>query len=220
MSKPQLGYWDIRGLAAPLRYMLAYAGEDFEDVRYSVGPAPQYSREGWFKVKFTLGLDFPNLPYYIDDKVKLTETNAIFRYLARKYNLYGDDPVTMAQVDLILEATMDLRNGFVRLCYGADKEHFDEKKKEYCENVAKKLDTFQASLGDKKFFAGDKLTVCDFHIYEMLDQHLTFEPDLVESRPKLKAFWRRFNEIPQIAAHLASAAFKERPINNVMAAWY
>ncbi len=33
----------------------------------------------------------------------------------------------------------------------------DEKKKEYCANVAAKLDTFQKSLGDKKFFAGDKV---------------------------------------------------------------
>jgi len=220
MSKPQLGYWDIRGLAAPLRYMLAYAGEDFEDVRYSVGPAPQYSREGWFKVKFTLGLDFPNLPYYIDDKVKLTETNAIFRYLARKYNLYGDDPVTMAQVDLILEATMDLRNGFVRLCYGADKEHFDEKKKEYCENVAKKLDTFQASLGDKKFFAGDKVTGCDFHIYEMLDVHQMFEPQLIEARPQLKAFCERFRELPAIKAYIASSQFAKHPVNGIMATWH
>jgi len=220
MSKPQLGYWDIRGLAAPLRYLLAYAGEDFEDVRYTVGPAPEYSRESWFKVKFTLGLDFPNLPYYIDDKVKLTETNAIFRYLARKYNLYGDYPVTMAQVDLILEATMDLRNGFVRLCYGADREHFDEKKKEYCEAVAKKLDTFQASLGDKKFFAGDKVTGCDFHVYEMMDVHAMLEPQLIEARPKLKAFWERFQELPAIKAYLASPSFKKNPVNGIMAAWH
>ena len=32
----------------------------------------------------------------------------------------GDDEVTQANVDLVLETTMDLRNGFVRLCYGSN----------------------------------------------------------------------------------------------------
>jgi len=216
MSKPRLGYWDIRGLAAPLRYVLAYAGEDFEDERYQLGPAPEYSRESWFSVKFTLGLGFPNLPYYIDDKVKLTETNAIFRYLARKYKLYGDDEVTQANVDLVLETTMDLRNGFVRLCYGSN---FEDNKKGYLETAGKKLDTFEAFLGDKEWFAGAKITICDFHIYEMLDVHQMFEASLVDSRPKLKAFCERFRALPAIKAHLESDKFKAHPVNGLMASW-
>jgi len=213
-GKPRLGYWDIRGLAAPLRYLLAYAGEDYEDERYAVGPPPEYSRDKWFSVKFTLGLDFPNLPYYMDGKVKLTETNAIFRYLARKYDLYGDDDVTRAHVDLVLETTMDLRNGFVRLCYGPG---FEDNKPGYLETAKKKLETFEKFLGDKKFFAGEKLTVCDFHIYEMLDQHQVFSASLLDGCPKLQQFCQRFREIPAIKAYLASDKFTVHPINNTMA---
>ena len=34
MSKPQLGYWKIRGLASMVRYILRYANVDYEDVMY------------------------------------------------------------------------------------------------------------------------------------------------------------------------------------------
>ncbi|XP_012944248.1 glutathione S-transferase Mu 3 [Aplysia californica] len=215
-EKPRIGYWDIRGLAAPLRLIMAYSGVDFSDDRYAVGPPPEYNRDVWFSVKFTLGLDFPNLPYYIDDKVKLTETNAIFRYLGRKYNLYGDDDVAKANCDLILEMAMGLRNGFVGLCYG---KNFDENKPAYLEKAKKQLDAFEAYLGDKKFFAGDKVTVADFHMFEMLDQHNTFEPSLLDNSPKLKQFWQRFRDLPAIKAYLSSDKYKERPINNPSANW-
>ena len=33
------------------------------------GPGPTYDRSAWMDVKFTLGLDFPNLPYYMEKNV-------------------------------------------------------------------------------------------------------------------------------------------------------
>ena len=41
----------------------------------------------WAKDKFNLGLDFPNMPYYIDGDVKLTQSMAVLRYLARKHGI-------------------------------------------------------------------------------------------------------------------------------------
>jgi hypothetical protein len=37
-DKPILGYWEIRGLAAQIRYMFAYCEVDFEDLMYPAGP--------------------------------------------------------------------------------------------------------------------------------------------------------------------------------------
>ena len=79
MSKPVLCYWDIRGLAQPVRLLLAYTGTEYEDKLLSCGPAPDYDKSCWFDNKFSFGLDFPNLPYYIDGDVKLTQSNAILR---------------------------------------------------------------------------------------------------------------------------------------------
>ncbi|MRA94238.1 hypothetical protein GH868_30405, partial [Bacillus thuringiensis] len=84
------GYWNIRGLAEPIRLMLHYVGEDFEDKMYNVGPAPDFNRDSWLKKKFKLSLDFPNLPYYIDGDVKITQSSAITMHIARKHNLCGE----------------------------------------------------------------------------------------------------------------------------------
>ncbi|GAB1287995.1 Glutathione S-transferase [Apodemus speciosus] len=48
---------------------------------------PDYDRSQWLNEKFKLGLDFPNLPYLIDGSPKVTQSNAILRYLGRKHNL-------------------------------------------------------------------------------------------------------------------------------------
>jgi len=41
-SKPVLGYWAIRGLASPIRYLLVYLGVDFEQQLYHQGNAPEF----------------------------------------------------------------------------------------------------------------------------------------------------------------------------------
>ncbi|GIX96614.1 glutathione S-transferase class-mu 26 kDa isozyme 51 [Caerostris darwini] len=78
MTKPILGYWDIRGIAEPIRFLLHYKQIDFVDKRYAFGT------DDWQNDKLALGLDFPNLPYFIDGDVKLTQSITIMRYLAEK----------------------------------------------------------------------------------------------------------------------------------------
>ena len=46
-------------MCEPIRLLLAYTGTDYEDRRL-------VDRSEWASVKPTLGLDFPNLPYFID----------------------------------------------------------------------------------------------------------------------------------------------------------
>ena len=48
--------------------MLEYTETKFEDKYVSCGPAPTFDKSCWFDVKNSLGLDFPNLPYFIDGK--------------------------------------------------------------------------------------------------------------------------------------------------------
>jgi len=102
MAKPIVGYWKIRGLASGIRYQLAYQGVEYEQVQYEQGDAPDFSNEAWLAVKPTLGFAFPNLPYFIDGDLKLTETIAINQYIADKWNpeLLGKDPQTRAQINM------------------------------------------------------------------------------------------------------------------------
>lgn len=206
-------YWKIRGLAQPIRLLLNYVDADFEDKMYECGDAPDYNKDSWLNEKFNLGLDFPNLPYLIDGDIKITQTNAILSHLARKYKLDGKTLAEKATSDMMLNVVMDFRNDFVRLCYGK----FEEQKNDYIERARTRIESFEKFLGDKKFFAGDEITVCDFHMYEMIDQNLILEPTLLDKAPKLKAYMKRFEEIPQIKKYMASDKFMKGPLNNKMA---
>jgi len=214
-SRPIVGYWAIRGLAQPIRLLLAYTGTEFEDKMYQCGPGPTYDRSAWMDVKFTLGFDFPNLPYYIEPNVKLTGTNAILRHIARKHNLCGRTEEEMVRVDMAAEQVMDMRNNAVHLFY--DRTGFEARLGEYIEKLQTTLKAISLFLGDRPWLAGDSLSFPDFHLYEMLDQHLRLDPQCLRLFTNLKNFHARFEKLEAIAAYKKSA--KPLPCNNTSAAW-
>merc|ERR1712183_585615 len=145
---PVLCYWDIRGLAQPIRLLLAHTGTEYEDRQLSCGPGPKFDKSCWFDNKFSLGLDFPNLPYYLDGDIKLTQSNAILRYIARQHGLAGATDKERALVDMMAEESMDFRNGAVRLFYSPD---FESKKPAYVQDyLPARLKQFSTFLGTKE----------------------------------------------------------------------
>jgi len=46
------------------------------------------------------GFDFPNLPWMIDGDVKLTQSLAILKHLARKHGLIGEDSSRLDMVEV------------------------------------------------------------------------------------------------------------------------
>lgn len=50
-----------------------------------------------------MGFDFPNLPYLIDGDLKLTESKAIIKYLARKWDkrLLGRNEVEVGIAEML-----------------------------------------------------------------------------------------------------------------------
>jgi glutathione S-transferase len=88
-NKPTLGYWKIRGLAQQIRYLLSYVKVEWNEVNYEAYPNADgtWDRTEWTNVKSTVGdkMAFPNLPYFFDGDLKLSETNAIMRHICRKH---------------------------------------------------------------------------------------------------------------------------------------
>ena len=83
------------------------------------GP-PTWDKSCWTDIKDKLGLDFPNLPYFVDGDIKITQSNAILRHIARKNDLCGETVADKARVDMMADCAMDLRNGIVRLAYNPE----------------------------------------------------------------------------------------------------
>uniref|UniRef100_A0A3Q3B143 glutathione transferase n=1 Tax=Kryptolebias marmoratus TaxID=37003 RepID=A0A3Q3B143_KRYMA len=112
-----LGYWDIRGLAQPVRLLLEYTDTKYKEKFYSCGEAPDYDKSCWLDEKEKLGMVFSNLPYLVDGDRKIVQSNAIMRYIARKHNMCGETEDEKIRVDILENQAMDFRNGFVRMCY-------------------------------------------------------------------------------------------------------
>ncbi|XP_069336956.1 glutathione S-transferase Mu 1 isoform X1 [Eulemur rufifrons] len=184
-----LGYWDIRGLAHAIRLLLEYTDSSYEEKMYTMGDAPDYDRSQWLNDKFKLGLDFPNLPYLIDGAHKITQSNAILRYIARKHNLCGETEEEKIRVDILVNQAMDVSNQLATVCYSPD---FEKLKPKYLEEIPEKMKHFSQFLGNQPWFAGDKITFVDFLAYDVLDLHRIFEPKCLDAFPTLKDFMARF----------------------------
>ena len=60
------------------------------------------------------------LPYLIDGSHKITQSNAILRYLARKHNLCGETEEERIRVDILENQAMDTRIQLAMVCYSPD----------------------------------------------------------------------------------------------------
>uniref|UniRef100_A0A8C8ZLB1 glutathione transferase n=1 Tax=Prolemur simus TaxID=1328070 RepID=A0A8C8ZLB1_PROSS len=107
-------------LAHAIRLLLEYTDSSYEEKMYTMGDAPDYDRSQWLNEKFKLGLDFPNLPYLIDGAHKITQSNAILRYIARKHNLCGETEEEKIRVDILVNQAMDVSNQLATVCYSPD----------------------------------------------------------------------------------------------------
>ncbi|KAI2518302.1 glutathione S-transferase mu 2 [Homo sapiens] len=148
-----LGYWNIRGLAHSIRLLLEYTDSSYEEKKYTMGDAPDYDRSQWLNEKFKLGLDFPNLPYLIDGTHKITQSNAILRYIARKHNLCGESEKEQIREDILENQFMDSRMQLAKLCYDPD---FEKLKPEYLQALPEMLKLYSQFLGKQPWFLGDK----------------------------------------------------------------
>ena len=200
-SKPVLGYWHIRGLAASIRYMFYYAEVDFEDVTYECGPAPEHNKDAWFSVKPTLGLDFPNLPYLFDGDLNLTESMAIHKYIARKWapQLLGATPAEFATAEMLVEFVGKLKSAVTMPSYTGGQFGDNITCQLLAESVYPHLDKiydFRQKKGTK-WLCGESLMWLDFFFWEILDYVRWLTKDgLWAKYPALEAYHKQFLALP------------------------
>ena len=206
---PIFACWPLRGLGQQIRLFLAYTGEEIKEIRYN-------SREEWLDVKFNLGMDLPNLPYYIDDKVKLSQSNSIIRYLAGKHGLAGDTPADAARADMYAQDLMDLRMALAKVAYDPK---FNELKEGHIKVLKTKLKLYDAILKDRDWLLGDKLSYVDFLAYEFLTVNKVFDSASFDEFPKVNSFLKRFEEIPKIKEYFKSDKYIKWPIHAPFAQW-
>lgn len=203
---PILGYWEARGRAEPIRYLLHYSGTTFVDKRYPLAEEFGLRHPEWMNDKFNLGLEFPNLPYYMDEEVKLSQSIAILRYLGRKHGLAPDttDSQQIARADIMEQQCVDFFNGLRTLAYNPN---FTTEKVEYIKKLPYKIQLFENALGNNSWLLGQKITYVDFFLFEVLDRHRYLDPNFLNTFPKVKAYVDRFECLPNVAKYRESEEF-------------
>ena len=118
-DKITLGYWRIRGLLRHVLLVAEYAKAPYEIKYYDEGE--DFSGKEWFDVKFSLGLDFPNLPYLVHGGFNISETLVLCHYICEKYKpeLLGEGPEERAAVMMLAHLAHQANRDSRGLCYNS-----------------------------------------------------------------------------------------------------
>jgi len=193
---PVITYFDVRGRAEVIRLLLEEVGVQYREQR--VGLAQ------WPALKSTL--PFGQLPCYEEGPLRIFQSHAIYRYLARKHDLYGRDAAEQVRCDVVQEAFVDAQNDIAGFFWKPD---FAVQRAAYeAEQLPQLLNRLQNLLlenrGGEGFWCGEQLSYVDFLAWHFLDYVRAFSPATLQRFALLYAFKLRIETRPRIAAYLAS----------------
>eukprot|EP00191_Tetraselmis_sp_GSL018_P002148 CAMPEP_0177597116 /NCGR_PEP_ID=MMETSP0419_2-20121207/11526_1 /TAXON_ID=582737 /ORGANISM="Tetraselmis sp., Strain GSL018" /LENGTH=230 /DNA_ID=CAMNT_0019089237 /DNA_START=114 /DNA_END=806 /DNA_ORIENTATION=+ len=223
-----LGYWKIRGLAAPARMMLEYKKADYEDVQYD-DAAKWFSED---KPKLAEKNPLVNLPYVVDGETVVTHSNSVYAYLGEKLGITPTDENSKFWDSQALLEVFDLRNGMIELVYPfkqvcRTQAEFEARRDKILEELLlKSYEKFEKVLQKTPgpFIGGETPAPSDFHLFEMIDQHEALaksagKPSPVSSYSGLQKLHAAFKELPSLKNYFSSDAYK-LPINNALGGAY
>jgi len=221
-GKPTHVYWNILGLTQGIRLSLAQAGVDFVDVRIDAGqyPSDTYG-QAWHEAKPGLAdvLYFPNLPYYLDDTVSLTQSDAILRHIGRKHDLMGA-PGKEHVVDQALDELKDVISQIARPSYALGPDAVAAWYDSTAPGILKKWRKL-LNDGGGDFITGDRPCVADFKLYAVFYTLTVLQDKLGAPATKaaiaddwIVSFMNRVEQLPKIKEYMSSPHFMTRPLNN------
>lgn len=198
-DKPTFGYWDVRGLGEPIRMVLRWAGADYEDRQYKMREGADMATIAgmWREEKYDLGLPFPNLPYFIDGDIKLTQSLAILNYVGEKYGLAPETAEERFRALQVQQVCMDFIMDGVKIFY-AGKEAFEAGKGGHIEKSKEWLKQFSDYLGQRKFICGNKLTATDFLLQEAMSRVEFLQPGMTALNYNLAEYDARMKTLPEL----------------------
>jgi len=218
-EKLVLGYWKIRGLAAPARMMLMYANVDYEDVAY----APSQKEDGswdmscWFadaKEGLKKKNALINMPYIEDQGKVVTQSNAVLLYIGRKTGLNGKTDDEVCKNEQVMFQCTDLRNSVVELAYPPrDQDKLDAHFEKNLTTHYGKFENWLVAHSGSAFLSADRPLSADFHVFEMIDQHELWaahegKKSPLDTYPNLASYYKRFQGLENMKSYFASDVSK------------
>ncbi|ODM90228.1 Glutathione S-transferase [Orchesella cincta] len=215
MSTPKYKviYFNFQWIAEPIRYLLCYVKEDFEDVRLDW--------EEWERPDGKIDKSlyrYEKLPILEDTEngLILGQSFSIARYLGRKYNLVGATDAEAAKCDEYADVLKDISKE-IELMVEADEEKKAELKTQIKTNLLEKTvpryySVIESDLKNNggKYLVGNAITWIDFVCAHMSDRFSNcLEIDVLANYPTLKEHQQQIFQIPEIKAWIA-----KRPVTH------
>ncbi|XP_049799406.1 glutathione S-transferase-like [Schistocerca nitens] len=190
--KYKLTYFNAKGTAEPIRFLLFYGKIEFEDVRIE-------SPEKWSSMKTST--PFGQVPLLEIDGKKMHQSIAICRYLGRKLGLAGENDWESAQIDMAVDTVLDLRTKLSEFYWEPD-EAVKQRKKTTALNETLpfflgRLDALVKENGG--YLAAGKLSWGDFFFAGISEyMNCVAQFDITKDYPNLAALKKKICEIPAI----------------------
>jgi glutathione S-transferase len=215
MSKYKLTYFDIRGLAETSRWIFKVAKVPFEDNRFSFtfgvpGDFSTIKRPEFDAAKKAGELDVSlgKLPVLEVDGVKIGQSKAIERFLARQFGLMGASAVEAAHIEMLCEHIVDFKSAYQKVRGISDAAEKDKKTQEWFaetlpEHVAAAEKSLQVS-GPGPFLVGSKVSLADLSWYSFLAAPKGFFDNTEGAKaafqkcPRIKAAMAAVDAIPEL----------------------
>ncbi len=194
---PHLTYFDVRGRAEVIRLLLEETGTRYTERRITIDEWPD------LKSSFTFG----QLPIYEEGDLLLNQSNAIYRYLGRKFDLYGDTSLEHVRCDVIQETFVDAQANLGGFYWNPDFEKLrDEYEQQELPALLRKLERlFLENTADSGFWVGKRLSYVDIIAWHFLDYVRPFSIKTLQRSKALYRFKTLLESRPNIAAYLASS---------------
>ena len=199
---PRLVYVDGRGLAELARLMFVAKGVAYVDER-SAGAAA---------LKPTGRLPFDQIPVLeLPNGFTIAQSQAIYRYIAREYGLYGANNLEAAKIDMICEVLQDLRTAHSnpRLIpeekKAAETTTIGEETLPRWMGYLEKL--LKANHNGEGFFVGDAITMADLAVQNFVFAVKPMYPTILDHAPTVAAHYDRISAYPGVAEWI-----KKRPV--------
>ncbi|KAK9744906.1 Glutathione S-transferase, N-terminal domain [Popillia japonica] len=197
MSDIKLTYFNGRGLAEHIRYLLKYGNIAFEDIRIE--------QDNWPALKEST--PFGQLPLYEENGKVASQSLAVARYIGKKINLAGDDEWQNLEIDSVADTLTDLRLKHYPFYQESDPEKKEKLKQSLLsETVPYYFERFEKFITKNSgYLAANKLTWVDFFFATTLDTLTRIlgvnVSEKYEGSSKLK---KKIEELPAVKTWIAA----------------
>jgi glutathione S-transferase len=188
-----LFYFNVKALAEPLRYLFAYGGIEYEDVRVT--------RDEWPALKPTMPMG--QMPVLEVNGRRVHQSISMARYLAKVVGLSGTSPWEDLQIDIVVDTINDFRLKIAVVSYEPE-DDIKEKKLVTLNNevIPFYLEKLEQTVKDNDgHLALNRLTWADVYLAGILDyMNYMVKRDLLETYPALRGVVDTINALEPIKA--------------------